>query len=388
MIPVIQPPRIDLFSVFMLLGWVQGFILAYFFLSHFTKNRLPNLFLGILILGMSLVICDVWLGYTNLMFRVIWLNDATEPINLLLAPMAYMYIKVSVTNRTEKATWLHFLPFAIYFLYMCVLIYPQSSAYKYHTYIDSFHPALPKMPYTYYGKAWMFFLKGHINDFTFVSLVAYNIAIFIFLKRAFKAKGLPLFTREKNALSWYRDLYLQLLVLVLTFILVRTTFPHDLGDHIIAAFIVLIIYITGFSVLRKSLFFQENNVRSPKKYEKSSLTEEIQSNTLKKLEEIMHTEKPFLDAGFSMPTLAKKLGISTHHLSQILNEELGQNFFDFLAGYRIREAQLLLKSEDSHFIKIEEIGQMVGYNSKSSFNTAFRRITGTTPSEYKKSTVK
>ncbi|KAA0994033.1 AraC family transcriptional regulator [Dyadobacter sp. UC 10] len=372
----------------MLLGWVQGFILAYFFLSHFTKNRLPNLFLGILILGMSLVICDVWLGYTNLMFHLIWLNDATEPVNLLLAPMAYLYIKASVTNRTEKVTWLHFLPFVIYFLYMCVLVYPQSNAYKYHTYIDSFHPELPKMPYTYYGKRWMFFLKGHINDFTFVSLVAYNFATFIFLKRAFQAKGLPLFTREKNALSWYRDLYLQLLVLVLTFILVRTTFPHDLGDHIIAAFIVLIIYVTGFSVLRKSLFFQENNVRSPKKYEKSSLTEEIQSNTLKKLEDIMLTEKPFLDAGFSLPMLAKKLGISTHHLSQILNEELGQNFFDFLAGYRIREAQLLLKSEDSHFIKIEEIGQMVGYNSKSSFNTAFRRITGKTPSEYKKSALK
>jgi AraC-like DNA-binding protein len=74
-------------------------------------------------------------------------------------------------------------------------------------------------------------------------------------------------------------------------------------------------------------------------------------------------------------------------LSQILNEELKQSFFDFLGGYRIREAQRLLADEGKAYIKIEEIGQMVGYNSKSAFNTAFRKITGSTPSEYRKKNV-
>ena len=122
--------------------------------------------------------------------------------------------------------------------------------------------------------------------------------------------------------------------------------------------------------------------------QETSLTQEIQSTTLRKLEEVMAKEKAFLDPGFSLPILAKRLGISTHHLSQILNEELGQSFFDFVANYRINEAQKLLRDEGSSYIKIEEIAQMVGYNSKSAFNTSFRKITGYTPSEFKKNAVK
>jgi AraC-like DNA-binding protein len=219
-------------------------------------------------------------------------------------------------------------------------------------------------------------------------MIIYNIAGFVFLRNAFKERGISPFTRIKNDLSWYRDIHLLLMLLVITFFVVRTNFPHDLGDHIVAASISLIIYITSFTVLRRSLFFQETNVRQQKKYEKSSLTAEIQSTTLRKLEEVMTSEKPFLDPGFSMPVLARRLGISTHHLSQILNEELKQNFFDFSGAYRIREAQKLLTGEESNFIKIEEIAQMVGYNSKSAFNTAFRKVTGSTPSEYKKSITK
>jgi AraC-like DNA-binding protein len=177
---------------------------------------------------------------------------------------------------------------------------------------------------------------------------------------------------------------LQTAFLVLIFFIVRISFRHDLGDHIIATFISLIIYVTSFTVLKKSLFFQESNERTSRKYEKSSLTPEIQAATIGKLEAIMLAEKPYLDPGFSLPALSKRLGVSTHHLSQILNEELKQSFFDYLGAYRIDEARQLLADQSNGYIKIEEIGQMVGYNSKSAFNTAFRKITGSTPSEYRK----
>jgi AraC-like DNA-binding protein len=319
------------------------------------------------------------------MFRVLWLVDFTEPLNLLLAPMAYLYIRTGVSQRLDKSYWLHFIPSILYFVYMCLLIYPQGIAHKYNSHLDSYHPEMMYLPRSFYGERWMFFPKWHINDLTFISLVIYHIAGFIFLKKAFKDRGMALFTTAKSDFSWYRDIHFLLMILVITFFVVRTNIPHDLGDHIIAAFISLIIYITSFTVLRRSLFFQETNVRQSKKYEKSSLTAEIQSSTLRKLEEVMSSEKPFLDPGFSMPVLARRLGISTHHLSQILNEELKQNFFDFSGTYRIREAQKLLTDDESSYIKIEEIAQMVGYNSKSAFNTAFRKVTGSTPSEYKKS---
>ena len=98
----------------------------------------------------------------------------------------------------------------------------------------------------------------------------------------------------------------------------------------------------------------------------------------------MQEEKLYLKEDFSLPSLAKKLGVSPHHLSQILNESLGQSFFDYAAQWRIVEAKKLLVSSESQHIKIEEIAEMVGYNSKSAFNTAFKKIVGQTPSQYRK----
>lgn len=387
--PATFPPvRTDLFAFFILLGAVQGFLLCYFFIFNSRGGRFSNLLLGILLLGMSLIMLDVWLGYTNYMFQVLWIMDFTEPINLLLAPLTYLYIKTGINQRFNKKDLLHFLPAAIYFIYMCLLIYPQSIEFKYNNNIGSFHPELNNIPAYVYGKRWMFFPKRHIGDFTFISLICYNILGFIFLDKSYKKQNLSFFSTQKTSLSWYRKFLLELLMLVFVYVIVRQSFSRDLGDHIISAFLSAITYATSISVVRRSLFFQENNNKSPKKYEKSSLTTELQNTTLRKLEEVMTNEKPFLDPGFSLPLLAKRLGVSTHHLSQILNEELGQSFFDFLASYRITEAQKLLTSEENHFIKIEEIAQMVGYNSKSAFNTTFRKVTGFTPSEFKKQSVK
>ncbi len=152
-------------------------------------------------LGLSVIISDVWLGYTNYMFRVLWLVDFSEPLNLLLAPAAYLYIRSGVTMHAAKRTWLHFMPAAIYLLYMCLLVYPQSIAYKYNANIGSFHPEMSEIDAPPYGSTWMFFPKWHINDLTFMSMVAYNIAGYLFLRTAFKEKRCR-FLHKREISSW------------------------------------------------------------------------------------------------------------------------------------------------------------------------------------------
>ena len=95
----------------------------------------------------------------------------------------------------------------------------------------------------------------------------------------------------------------------------------------------------------------------------------------------MEQRKPYLQTDFSLPELASQLKLTVHQLSQAINNGLGKSFFEMTAEYRIEEAKILLK-EKSH-IKVEEIAEQVGYNSKSSFNTAFKKITGVTPSEWR-----
>ncbi|GAB2763102.1 hypothetical protein GCM10027275_00110 [Rhabdobacter roseus] len=370
------PIRIDFFALFIVLGVVQGVFLAYFFLSQSKGAQFPNRFLGGLLLCMSVVSSDIWLGYTNYMFRVLWLVDATEPLNFLLAALPYLYLKTSLTGRFTRRDGWHFLPALLYFVYMCVLIYPQSLAYKYNANIGSFHPELPYIDAHTYGQHWMFFPKHHITTFTFFSMVTYvGLSGWVLYKA----------DREQQ-LSWHWRFFFHFLSILVVYTATRLSFPSDLGDHLVAAHMGLVIYATSVGVVRQSSIFQKISweEKVPRKYEKSSLTPELQDQVLRKLKKVMEEEKPYLDEGFSLPALARRLSVSTHHLSQIINEELGQHFFDLLAHYRIGEAQKLLTDPESTHLKIEEIAQRVGYNSKSAFNTAFRKVTGQTPSGYRK----
>ena len=89
------------------------------------------------------------------------------------------------------------------------------------------------------------------------------------------------------------------------------------------------IYLISIGVIRQSVFFEEKTEaeNATTKYRKSSLNIEKEEQTLDRLKRLMSEEKPFLDSTLSLPVLAKKLAVSTHHLSQIINENMKQNFF-------------------------------------------------------------
>lgn len=104
------------------------------------------------------------------------------------------------------------------------------------------------------------------------------------------------------------------------------------------------------------------------------------------LEKILHlveVEKVYKDPDISLNSLAKKLGTSPRNLSQIINEQLGKNFYELINQYRIAEAQKMLVSPRSAKMSILEIGYEVGFNSKSAFNRAFRHFTHLTPTQFK-----
>jgi AraC-type DNA-binding domain-containing proteins len=92
-----------------------------------------------------------------------------------------------------------------------------------------------------------------------------------------------------------------------------------------------------------------------------------------------------LDNLASLSELAKKIGESSHHVSQVMNEKLNKSFFELLASYRIEEAKKILSGDKKGKITVEEVSEMVGYNSKTAFNNAFKKLSGKTPSEFRKS---
>jgi AraC-like DNA-binding protein len=119
------------------------------------------------------------------------------------------------------------------------------------------------------------------------------------------------------------------------------------------------------------------------KYRKSRQSTQEAKRILVKLDHAVLSENLYREAGLTLPILAAKVGAKPNVVSQALNETLGIGFFDYINGHRIDEAKryLLETEEDSTIL---DIAYAVGFNSKSTFNAAFKKRTGQTPSLFRK----
>lgn len=123
-----------------------------------------------------------------------------------------------------------------------------------------------------------------------------------------------------------------------------------------------------------------------KKYSNSGLNEEELKQIIMNLQVKMNTTKLYLDPQLTIDDLAGSLGCSRHHLSQAINEQLDQSFYDCVNYYRVEEAKLLLAEPDKASYKIASIAYDAGFNSISTFNDVFKKIAGLTPSQFRKQT--
>ena len=143
---------------------------------------------------------------------------------------------------------------------------------------------------------------------------------------------------------------------------------------------IYIIAYLGFNKTNKS----DSTVNEPvEKYKSSQLSEEKSKEYLQRLLENMKTEESFKDPKLTLPLLANRLSINSRYLSQVINENLGQNFYDFVNSYRIEEAKKRLSDPEKDKYTIEAIAFEVGFNSKAAFYSTFKKQTNMTPSQFK-----
>jgi len=125
--------------------------------------------------------------------------------------------------------------------------------------------------------------------------------------------------------------------------------------------------------------------RQNMKYSTSSISGERMDEASETLRALMEEEKVFLDPDLTLKKLAQKLNIHYNHLSRIINEKYGESFNSYINRHRIEEAKNRLCDPAFADKNILEIMLETGFYSKSTFNTAFRKFTGKSPSDYRKS---
>lgn len=156
-------------------------------------------------------------------------------------------------------------------------------------------------------------------------------------------------------------------------------YDHSICLTFTSVFFSLSFILVNTIVLLKLTF--PNFLNDTKKYQTTGLKETHTEEYIAKLEEAMEIDKIYLDPLLTMEKLAKKLVISKNHISQIINENFGVKYNDYINKYRINEAQRLIKQ--NKFNSLLEVAYEVGFNSKSTFNTSFKKVTGLTPSQYR-----
>lgn len=179
--------------------------------------------------------------------------------------------------------------------------------------------------------------------------------------------------------------------------LVRILFMRESTDivMIVWAAVILFIYFISYQAFQNKNLFEgvkvpvSKDLSSPSEKQNELLTTPIISETedaalIQRICRYMQEQEPYLEASLTIHDLSEQVDIPVRELSLLINHRLSKHFFDFVNEYRIKKAMALLEEPAQRKTTVLEILYEVGFNSKSSFNTVFKKFTGQTPTEYRR----
>lgn len=329
------------------LGVIHGFILGVYLLAKKDTKLLSNKILGILLIFFGIRISkSIFLYFTiDLDFVLITLGLT---LILLLGPLFYFYIQSFLLKnfKIEKKTFIHGVPFLVFLV------------------LNSFK-LLSKEFYLSFG---IYFIYLHFLTY---------ILMAFFFKRTFQKKAPPLTSTKRK---WLNLIHIGIIFIWASyfFFLFGDSIPYILGPITYS----ITIYPLSLWAIRNKILKEDE-----KKYQNSTLNSLKSIEIFNKLERYFNDEKPFLNSNLKLQVVASKLNVTSHSLSQSVNENCKQNFQQYLNSYRIKEATLILSSKENKKVTISSIAYDCGFNSISAFNTAFKKIVNKTPSQFRDSVI-
>jgi AraC-like DNA-binding protein len=379
--------HIGLFDLFIFLGVFQGIFISWFFIKNSKNQNKANLYQGFLLLALSIAIFEELLNNTGYIVQMLPISNFSEPLNFTFPPLLYLYFRTSINPNEKKKVWPHFILSVFWLLYM-TFYFIQPNDIKYNSYIGSKHPDWGLLDVVYKINEDPLGLRYYCNELLAVMFVVYMGASIMFLSKKFKSLNQSVFHTKNETLILLRNTAIHFSLIITVFLVTKLYYGmrSDIGGYWIASYISFMIYATSYQILNKSDFFNQPssflNFPMPK-YHKSSLSEENKEIILSKITREMEEKNYFTNNLASLSGLAKQINESHHHVSQVINEQLDMNFFELLAKYRVEEAKKIILADKDKKITIEELAEQVGYNSKSAFNNAFKKLTSKTPSEFR-----
>nr|WP_121270771.1 helix-turn-helix domain-containing protein [Pedobacter schmidteae] len=375
--------KINLLVIVTVISLFISLFLAFFLLTVKTKHKRSNALFAIFLLLTAIDISQpLWnlavSGPSNLgMFRITF--------SFLQVPVFYLYV-LSVCYADFKLKTkhiLHLLPFLI----ANVVLLPRFYMVDMATKIDFIINRQSRF-------------ELQFNHILFhLQVIAYFTAIFMLLRKAKKLYQQNYAGSSIISYNWLFQFTSVLatlyMIALLKNILKFSDYPH-LSEGIRIGLLVSSLFMICWHLFKalnnpdlfrnidSKLKLVSDLVLEEKNGEQPAVSEKEYHEDLLKLQQYMTDEKPFLNPSLTIQDVSKGIRVPVRDLSLLINHQLGQHFYDFVNTYRIENAMHILKDEAKSKLTILEILYYVGFNSKSSFNTAFKKHTGSTPTDYRK----
>lgn len=353
---------IDWSVLLSVMGAMQGLLLA-FFLYFSKKTGLAGNYLSFFTLVFSVGLLEQFISPLKEHPFLFVFPDLLGVSSYLYGPFLYEYIYVSIYSKPSKKYHKHFLLF--YYTFSMVIILASLKL------LFGFEISLQ---ITYYYE-----------------IVAFEI---LFIQLFFYCyKSLKLLLGVENELSlnlknWLKYLTISLLSIYLlsyvsTNLMLMGFNFEELLLGIVQLGCVIVVYSFSYHALLQPATINHEDKKLPK-YNNSSILEENKEEYLSKIDQLIEQEKLYLDPSLTLSKLADLIGVNRFYISQVINESKDKSFPDYINAYRIERSKALLKNDKTKHYTILAIAYESGFNSKTSFNNAFKKHTGLTPSAYRK----
>lgn len=330
------------------LGVLHGFLISLYFLVSKKGVAVSNRLLSFLFLVLSFRIGkSIILKFADhIHLELIFLGLASL---LLIGPLFYFYTK-SLLNKSfslKRNSLLHFLPF-LPALLLAIMVNP--------TFIKQ-------------TPTWVFIIMFclYYGHYFF-----YLCKVYLYLQRAKQSQG------GTVTIEWlYILLYaLAAIWLVYVFNLVEEKVPYLVGPILYS----IIVYVGTFLAIKRGYINQITH----QKYTSTPVSEDETNRIFIKLKKLLEEDQVYKNVNANLSMLSQQLNISTQKLSMIINVMFKANFNSLINDYRIRHSCTLFQDRGFQNYTIAFIAFESGFSSVSSFNTAFKKVTGQTPSSYRK----
>lgn len=340
----------ELLFFFSALGAFNGFLLSIYLFFFIKKKTIPHFFLGVLILALSIRV-----GKSVLLYFINGLSKIYLQIGLsacfFIGPALYFFLKSSIYPvKTLPKSW------KIHLLILTALTLVGGILFPYQT-----HPSVWNNIYV---------------PIIYTQWPLYILASGFLIKDVFKKIG-----RKQSSTKAF-DIWIASVWGINVLIYAAYLWAYWGGLYMSGAITFSFVVYVGLFILinrkKNDDLFAPLNIKM--------VNDDAAQMRLNQLEKLMIEKQIFKNPNLKLQNLADEMSLSSHQVSQFLNDTVGKNFTQFINEYRIEEACKLL--ETNTLLSIEGIGDEVGFNSKSTFFTTFKKIKGMTPATYQQRFIK